>query len=84
MPPGTSEGINKETKDAASTNDSDNKNEFKDKSEDKKLYIFKKVKKNKFINDQQPTEHLRNTKNITKNFCKAFLTYLKSDKIVGV
>lgn len=83
LPPGSSQMVPRETKDAASTNDSDNKNEFKEKTEDKKIYIFKKLKKNKFVKEK-PTDHLRNTKNITKNFCKAFLAYLKSDKVVGV
>lgn len=83
LPPGSAQLSTRETKDAASTNDSDNKNESKEKNEDKKIYIFKKLKKNKFVKEKHP-EHLRNTKNITKNFCKAFLAYLKSDKIVGV
>ncbi len=36
----------KEPKDAASTNDSD-KNDVKDKNEGKKVYIFKKMRKNR-------------------------------------
>ena len=53
-PPGSSEMGGRETKDAASTNDSDNKNETKEKEDDKKIYIFKKAKKNKFIKEKQP------------------------------
>jgi hypothetical protein len=34
-----------EQKDAASTNDSDNKNEPKDKRDEPKVYIFKKMAK---------------------------------------
>jgi hypothetical protein len=83
LPPGSTQLAARETKDGTSTNDSDNKNEGKDKSDDKKIYIFKKLKKNKFIKEKQP-EHFRNTKNITKNFCKAFLAYLKSDKVAGM
>lgn len=53
LPPGSAQIVPRETKDAASTNDSDNKNEFKEKSDDKKIYIFKKLKKNKFIKEKQ-------------------------------
>jgi hypothetical protein len=40
------EPVGKEPKDAASTNDSD-KNDVKDKNEGKKVYIFKKMRKNR-------------------------------------
>ena len=72
----------RESKDGASTNDSDNKNEGKEQNEDKKIYIFKKLKKNKGDKGRK-MESSRNTKNITKNFCKAFITYLKSNKVSG-
>ncbi len=66
----------KEPKDAASTNDSD-KNDVKDKNEGKKVYIFKKMRKNR-LHREGEDQHLRNTKNISKNFCKAFISFLKS------
>jgi hypothetical protein len=70
--------MQRESKDGASTNDSD-KNENKEKHDDKKVYIFKKIRKRK-LNPQDNEQHLRNTKNVSKNFCKAFISYLKSDK----
>lgn len=76
LPAGQQQMGTRETKDGTSTNDSDNKNE------DKKIYIFKKQKKNKFARDKKPEQLIRNTKNITKNFCKAFLAFLKSDKVI--
>lgn len=72
------EQMQRESKDGASTNDSD-KNENKEKHDDKKVYIFKKIRKRK-MNAQDNEQHLRNTKNVSKNFCKAFISYLKSDK----
>jgi len=70
------EQVQRETKDGASTNDSD-KNENKDKRDDKKVYIFKKISRVR-LNKDGNDDNLRNTKNISKNFCKAFISYLKS------
>ena len=81
MPPNST--LARETKDATSTNDSDNKNEGKQQLDDKKIYIFKKSKKQKGQKNKS-TETLRNTKNVSKNFCKAFISYLRSNKITGI
>jgi len=75
-PNNPTEQVPREQKDATSTNDSD-KNETKDKSEDRKVYIFKKIRKRKLLSDGKE-DYLRNTKNISKNFCKAFISFLKS------
>lgn len=66
----------------SATNDSDNKNDVKQKDEDehKKVYIFKKDKKRQYSQEKKPFPQIRSTKNIAKNFCKAFLVFLKPDR----
>jgi flagellar motor switch protein FliM len=66
----------REPKDAVSTNDSD-KNDTKDKTDGKKVYIFKKMRRRR-LSKEGEEDQLRNTKNISKNFCKAFISFLKS------
>lgn len=69
----------REPKDAVSTNDSD-KNDTKDKTDGKKVYIFKKMRRRR-LSKEGEEDQLRNTKNISKNFCKAFVSFLKSEKV---
>ena len=66
----------KANKDGGSTNDSE-KNQPKDckNIDDKKIYIFKRQRRSRV---QGQSECMRNTKNVSKNFCKAFLAYMKS------
>lgn len=40
------------------------------------------MRKRKLGHDED--ENLRNTKNVSKNFCKAFISYLKSQKISDI
>jgi hypothetical protein len=61
----------RESKDGGSTHESD--------KNDKKVYIFKKIRKRKLVREVSG-DHSRNTKNITKNFCKAFIAFLKNER----
>jgi|LakMenEpi03Aug12_release.lakeMendotaPanAssembly.Ray.scaffolds.fasta_scaffold1201904_1 hypothetical protein len=73
------EQLPREQKESTSTNDSD-KNDTKDKTDGKKVYIFKKMRRRRLTKEGEE-DHLRNTKNISKNFCKAFVSFLKSEKV---
>jgi len=68
----------KSNKDSANTNSSDNKND-KNEGYEKKVYIFKNINRTKGTKERSKKEKdSRNTKNIAKNFCKAFMLYIHS------